>query len=95
MAGRARDMDAVREASSVIDALGRSPESAPWAPPAPVADLEPLTTDEIARLISAERAHRQAPTFGGEKAPRKRRRQPRRPQRDLFDDFLAFLEKNL
>ena len=95
LAGRARDMDAVREASSVIDALGRSPESAPWARPAPVADLEPLTTDEIARLVSAERAHRQAPTFGAEKAPRKRRRQPRRPQRDLFDDFLAFLEKNL
>ena len=95
VAGRARDMDAVREASSAIDALGRSPERPPWAPPAPVADLEPLTTGEIARLISAERAHRQAPTFGGEKAPRKRRRQPRRPQRDLFDDFLAFLEKNL
>lgn len=95
LAGRARDMDAVREASSAIDALARSPEVDPWAPPAPVADTSLLTTEEIARLIRTERARRQVPTFAAEKAGRKRRRSPRRPQRDLFDDFLAFVEKNL
>ncbi len=96
LAGRARDMDAVREASSAIDALVHPPEMAPWAPRVPSADAEPLATEEIARLITAERAHRQVPSFTGEKARRKRRRRaPRRPQPDLFDDFLAFLGKNL
>jgi tetratricopeptide (TPR) repeat protein len=96
LAGRARDMDAVRDASSAIDALARASDIAPWAPPAPVADTEPLTTEEIARIIKVERAHRQVPNFSAEKkAGRKRRRAPRRPQPDLFDDFAAFLEKNL
>jgi len=94
LAGRARDMDAVRDASSAIDALARPHETAPWPLRVPVADTEPLATEEIARLITAERARRQVPTFTAEKARRKRQRAPRRPQRDLFDDFFAFLKKN-
>ena len=95
LAGRARDMDAVREASAAIDALARAPEVAPWAPPVPVAHTEPPGTEEIARLIAAERACTHVPNFAAEKRPAKRRRAPRRPQSDLFDDFLAFLDKHL
>jgi tetratricopeptide (TPR) repeat protein len=93
LAGRARDMDAVREASSAIDALARAGEGAPWEPRAAVGDTEPLTGEDIARLVQAERGRPQGPTFAG--ARRKRRRVPRRPQPDLFDDLLAFLEKNI
>jgi hypothetical protein len=93
LAGRARDMDAVREASAGIDALPRAGEGAPWEPREAVADTEPLTGEDIARLLQAERSRPQGPTFAGTR--RKRRRAPRRPQPDLFDDFLAFLEKNV
>ncbi len=95
LAGRARDLDAVREASSAIDALSGPRDIAPWASPPPVADGLPLAADDIARIIAAERGRRQAPAFGAEKAGRKRQRAPRRQQRDLFDDFLAFMEERL
>ncbi|HVQ76454.1 MAG TPA: hypothetical protein VMT79_13075 [Candidatus Binatia bacterium] len=94
LAGRARDMDAVREASSALDALVPSPELPPWVPRQPGADAEPPTPEEIARCLRAERAPRQVPAFSGDKAPRKRRRARRRMQRDLFDDLFAFLEKD-
>ncbi len=91
VAGRARDMDAVREASSALDALALSPEPAPWVPRRLAADAGATTPEEIARCLRAERAHREVPVFAADKAPRgKRRRAPRRKQRDLFDDFLAF-----
>jgi len=95
LAGRARDMDAVREASSALDAIARSREIPSWLPREPDADTEPLAAEDIARVIRAERAHRRLPNFTAEKARRKRRRAPRRPHPDLFDDFLAFLDKNL
>jgi tetratricopeptide (TPR) repeat protein len=96
LAGRARDMDAVREASTAIDALARRSDSAPpWARHMPVADAEPPTAQEIARLITAERSRRQAPSFTAEKVRRKRRKAPRQRQPDLFDDFLAFMDKPL
>jgi hypothetical protein len=93
LAGRARDMDAVREASSALDALDSAPATTPWDPPVPVAGAEPLGTVEIARLIAAERARPRVPSFAPEKKKsRRRRRAPRRRQSDLFDDLLAFLE---
>jgi hypothetical protein len=74
----------------------RAPDIVPWAPRAPGTDTQPLTTEEITRIITAERARREPPSFTGEKAQRKKRRRAPRPrQRDLFDDFLAFLERTL
>ena len=95
LAGRARDTDAVREASSAIDALTRMPDLMPWADPPPVADQAPPTAEEIARIIGTERARRQPPPFTSEKAGRKRHRARHRQQGDLFDDVLAFLDKHL
>ena len=94
LAGRARDMDAVREASSALDALAPSAELPPWVPRAPVAAAEPPTPEEIARCVRTERARRQVPAFSADKPARKRRRAPKQKQRDLFDDLFAFLEKN-
>jgi hypothetical protein len=94
LAGRARDMDAVREASSALDALGPAPELAPWGPRRPGADAEPPTSEEIARCLRAERERRQVPAFSADKAPRKRRRGRRRAQRNPVDDLFAFPEQN-
>jgi hypothetical protein len=94
LAGRARDMDAVREASSALDALAPSAELPPWVPRAPVAAAEPPTPEEIARCVRTERARRQVPVFSADKPARKRRRAPKQQQRDLFDDLFAFLGKN-
>ncbi len=94
LAGRARDMDAVREASSALDALTPSAELPPWVPRALVAATEPPTPEEIARCVRTERARRQVPAFSADKPARKRRRAPKQKQRDLFDDLFAFLEKN-
>jgi hypothetical protein len=87
-------MDAVREASSALDALAPAAELPPWVPPPPVADDEPPTPAEIAQCLRTERARRQVPAFSADKPARKRRRAPKRKQRDLFDDLFAFMEKN-
>jgi hypothetical protein len=94
LASRARDMDAVREASAALDNL---PE---WAmlnamftgmlsPPTETA----LTQEEIAHIIERERQNRRTPQFTSTPTPRKRRRSkpPRlRLPRGLFEDIFSF-----
>ena len=96
LAGRARDMDAVREASSAIDALARSPRGGSVGP-ARAGRRHGAADDGGDRAAHPDRARAPAgrPPSPPRRPRRKRRRAPRRPQRDLFDDFLAFLEKNL
>ena len=81
LAGRARDMDAMREASAALDDL---PEWAMlsamftgmFSPPTETA----LTQEEIAHIIERERQSRRTPQFTATSTPRKRRRSkpPRR-----------------
>jgi len=94
LASRARDMEAVREASAALDSL---PEWAlldamftgrlsPPTEPAP-------TQEEIAHIIARERQSRTTPHFPATPAPRKRRRsKPRRHRlpRGLLEDIFAF-----
>jgi hypothetical protein len=94
LASRARDMEAVREASAALDSL---PEWAlldamftgrlsPPTEPAP-------TQEEIAHIIARERQSRTPPHFPATPAPRKRRRStPRRHRlpRGLLEDIFAF-----
>jgi hypothetical protein len=96
LAGRARDQAAMREASAGITALGRPREDQPWRRSAIEIEDEPLAAADIARVVAAERASRQAPGFVMGSAKRKRRQGPRRRplQQDLFDDVLPFMEKH-
>ena len=60
LAGRARDMDAVREASSALDALALSP-SCLRGRRAHRSRAEPPTPEEIARCVRTERAAARCP----------------------------------
>jgi hypothetical protein len=94
LASRARDMDAVREASAALDHL---PE---WAMlPAMFTGMfspptEPAPTqEEIAHIIERERQSRRTPQFSATPAPRKRRRSKpprRRLPRGLLEDIFSF-----
>jgi hypothetical protein len=94
LAGRARDMDAVREASTALDNL---PDwgmldamlTGVLSPPTETA----LTQEEIAHVIERERRNRTTPRFQVTSTPRKRRRsKPRRPRlpRGLLEDIFSF-----
>jgi hypothetical protein len=94
LAGRVRDMDAVRDASAALDAL---PDwgmfdaflAGALAPPTETA----LTQEEITRIIERERHSRTTPQFPTAPASRQRRRaQPRRPRlpRGLLEDMFSF-----
>jgi len=86
LAGRARDLDAVREASAAlaeISARARAPGFAGWR----FLDEEPLTPEETARVVADERSRQSLPRFTG--APPRRRRRRRAAQRQLFDDLAA------
>jgi hypothetical protein len=94
LASRARDMDAVREASAALDSL---PDwgmldamlTGMLSPPSETA----LTQEEIAHIIARERQSRRTPQFLATPAPRKRRRsKPRRHRlpRGLLKDIFAF-----
>jgi hypothetical protein len=94
LASRARDMEAVREASTALDSL---PD---WdmfdavltgmrSPPTETV----LTQGEITRIIERERRIRTTPRFPATPPPRKRRRsKPRRPRlpRGLLEDIFSF-----
>ncbi len=94
LASRARDMEAVREASAALDSLSEwalldamfTGRLSPPTEPAP-------TQEEIAHIIARERQSRTTPHFPATPAPRKRRRsKPRRHRlpRGLLEDIFAF-----
>jgi hypothetical protein len=95
LAGRARDMEVVREASAALDSV---PDWGAFdvllqgvlTPPAET----PPTQEEIARTITAERRSRTVPRFMVQKAPRKPRKAtpPRqRLPRGLLNEMFSFL----
>jgi hypothetical protein len=94
LAGRARDMEAVREASTALDSL---PEwgmfdamlTGMLSPPTETA----LTQEEIARIIERERQSRRTPQFPSTPTSRKRRpsKPPRRRlPRGLLEEIFSF-----
>jgi hypothetical protein len=94
LASRARDMDAVREASAALDnvpewAMVNAMFTGMFSPPTETA----LTQEEIAHIIERERQSRRPPQFLATPAPRKRRR-PRPPRlrlpRGLLEDIFSF-----
>ncbi|MBI3797775.1 MAG: hypothetical protein HY268_12510 [Deltaproteobacteria bacterium] len=95
LASRARDMEAVREASAALDSL---PDWSAFdallqgvlTPPAEA----PPTQEEVARTITVECRSRSIPRFMGQKASRKPRRTPSPRQqlpRGLLNEMLSFL----
>jgi hypothetical protein len=94
LASRARDMEAVREASTALDSL---PDwgmfdavlTGVLSPPTETA----LTQEEIAHIIERECQNRRTPQFPATPTSRKRRRsKPRRHQlpRGLLEDIFSF-----
>ena len=94
LAGRTRDMEAVRDASAALETL---PEwgmfdavlTGMFSPPTETA----LTQEEIAHIIERERRNRTTPRFPATLTPRKQRRpKPRRHRlpRGLLEDIFSF-----
>jgi hypothetical protein len=95
LAARARDMDAVREASTALATR------VAWGGLPPIfrgmlfEPEESLSPDYVTTVLTTERQHRALPRFPREKVPRKRTtRRPRR-SRQRFDGLLDLLEGNL
>jgi hypothetical protein len=95
LASRARDMDAVREASAALDnlpewAMLHAMFTGMFSPP-----TEPAPTqEEIAHIIERERQSRRTPQFTATPRPRQRRRSkpPRhRLPRGLLEEIFSFL----
>ncbi len=94
LASRARDMDAVREASAALDnmpewAMLHAMFTGMFSPPTEAA----LTQEEIARIIARERQSRRTPQFTATSAPRQRRRPTSRRLRlpgGLLEDIFSF-----
>jgi tetratricopeptide (TPR) repeat protein len=93
LAGRSRDLDAAREASSALGALGPGVLAASSSPLGDLDGADRPTSREIAAILATERARREPPAFKALTEGRKRRRGARRAQRDLFDDLLPFMER--
>jgi hypothetical protein len=94
LASRARDMEAVREATTALRTVSAGMDVDPFARDNRSPDGEPLTQAEITKIVADERRRREVPRFATEAPPRKqRRRRKRQPRRGVFDDFLSFLEK--
>jgi hypothetical protein len=94
LASRARDMDAVREASAALDnlpewAMLNAMFTGMFSPPTETT----LTQEEIAHIIERERQSRRTPQFTATPTPRKQRRSrpPRhRLRRGLLEDIFSF-----
>jgi hypothetical protein len=94
LASRARDMDAVREASTALDSVPEwgmfdTMRTGMLSPSAETA----LTQEEIAHIIARERQSRRTPQFPATPTPRKRRRSKpsrRRLPRGLLEDIFSF-----
>jgi hypothetical protein len=92
LAGRARDMDAVREASAALQTLSAGSWFSPWMWDSPALSESPATQEEIQRTINSERRRRATPRFTRTGEPRRRRqRKPsRRPSmRGMFEDLFT------
>jgi hypothetical protein len=95
LAGRARDMEAVREAAAALQALSTSSWFNPWMWDSPTLSDAPATPEEIQRTIHAERRRRAMPRFVRTLEPRRRRqrRPSRRPSlRGMFEDLFTWME---
>jgi len=94
LASRARDMEAVREASAALDnlpewAMLNAMFTGMFSPPTETA----LTQEEIAHIIERERQSRRTPQFTATSTPRKRRRSKpprRRLPRGLLEEIFSF-----
>ncbi|MBI3326337.1 MAG: hypothetical protein HYZ81_06500 [Nitrospinae bacterium] len=97
LAGRARDMDTVREASAALHTLPARTWLDPWMWDRPPSE-SPATQEEIQHTIQAERRQRATPRFTHGRAPRRRRQvKPlrRHPMRDVFEEMFTWLEGKL
>jgi hypothetical protein len=95
LAGRARDMEAVREASAALHTLPLGLELPPWMWDIPAASESPVTQEEIQHIIAAERRRRATPRFSHGREPGRRRQvkaSRRQPLQGLFEDLLTWLE---
>jgi hypothetical protein len=92
LAGRARDLDAVREASAALQSLSAGSWFSPWLWDNLPLSESPVTQEEIQRTINVERRRRATPHFTRIREPRRRRRvQPsrRRSMRGMFEDLFT------
>jgi hypothetical protein len=91
LAGRARDMEAVREASAALDTIPSETGFDRVMPDDSFNDDRAPAQEEIMRTVAAERRSPDIPRFAVEKArsARRRRRRPREP--DLFEELVALL----
>jgi len=92
LAGRARDLEAVREASVALKQIAAEADVFGFEGRF-FGDGAPPTPEEIVRLVVEERSRRDVPPFAV--SPARRRRRKRAKQQRLFDDFMASLEKDL
>jgi hypothetical protein len=95
LAGRARDMEAVREASTALQTLPTGIRLPPWLWDSPTPSESPVTQEEIQHIIAAERRRRATPRFSHGREPSRRRQvkaSRRQPLRGLFEDLFTWLE---
>jgi hypothetical protein len=95
LAGRARDMEAVRESAAALQTLSAASWFNPWMWDSPTLSETPATQEEIQRTIHAERRRRATPRFV--RTPESRRRRQRRPSRrqsmrGMFEDLFTWME---
>jgi hypothetical protein len=95
LAGRARDMEAVRESSAALHTLPVGIGLPPWMWDSSAASESSVTQEEIQRIIAAERRRRATPRFTHNREPSRRRPvkpSRRQPLRGLFEDLFTWLE---
>ncbi len=98
LAGRARDMEAVREASEALDALPLGAGPGGFFPDDPFLadDLVSVGAapgqDEIMRTVAAERRRLDIPQFASPTAQRAPRRRSPRRHRHVLDELIGLLE---
>jgi hypothetical protein len=95
LGGRARGMDAVREASTALQTLSAGSWFSPWMWDSPALSESPVTQEEIPRTINSERRRRTTPRFTRTNEPRRRRQvkpSRRRSMRGMFEDLFTWME---
>jgi hypothetical protein len=98
LARRARDMDAVRDASAALDSLPAPSGLAgllagPFGGDDQRTPDQAPTSDEVAAIVAAERRTLAMPDFGASRARSGRRRRPRRRRRGLLDQLIRLLQE--